>query len=127
MQRCVPPAPLWDANSVVFRDPAVPVGDDQKQHLELTRSIAQSFNHALGQTYFPLPDPIILDNSSARVMSLTDGTKKMSKSDPSEMSRINLTGACLSRRHAAPSPCCSRCGSALPADGCGSGAVCRQR
>jgi tryptophanyl-tRNA synthetase len=68
----------------------VPVGDDQKQHLELANDIAQKFNHDYGVEYFPLIEPLIL-GPAARVMSLRDGTKKMSKSDPSEQSRINLT------------------------------------
>jgi tryptophanyl-tRNA synthetase len=77
----------------------VPVGEDQKQHLELTRDIAQKFNNDFaaqivarghGDAYFPLPEPMI-QGPATRVMSLRDGSKKMSKSDPSDYSRINLT------------------------------------
>ena len=68
----------------------VPVGDDQKQHLELTRDIAQKFNNDFKVDFFPLPEPLIYGNAT-RVMSLRDGTKKMSKSDASEFSRILLT------------------------------------
>ena len=77
----------------------MPVGEDQKQHLELTRDIATKFNHdfsarigelGLGESYFPITEPLI-GGPAARVMSLRDGTKKMSKSDPSDLSRINLT------------------------------------
>jgi len=67
------------------------VGEDQKQHLELARDIAQKFNNDFGcPDFFPLPEPLI-GGPAPRVMSLRDGTKKMSKSDPSDMSRINLT------------------------------------
>jgi tryptophanyl-tRNA synthetase len=68
----------------------VPVGDDQRQHLELANDIAQKFNHDYGVEYFPPVEALIL-GPAARVMSLRDGTRKMSKSDPSEQSRINLT------------------------------------
>ncbi len=68
----------------------VPVGDDQKQHLELANDIAQKFNHDYGVEFFPTIQPLI-QGVAARVMSLRDGTKKMSKSDPSDASRINLT------------------------------------
>jgi tryptophanyl-tRNA synthetase len=67
----------------------VPVGDDQKQHLELTRDIASKFNHDFGQDFFPIAEPVI-GGPAARVMSLRDGNKKMSKSDPSDLSRINM-------------------------------------
>ena len=67
----------------------MPVGEDQKQHLELTREIAGSFNHRYGVSFFPLPEPQIF-GTATRVMSLRDGTKKMSKSDESDFSRINL-------------------------------------
>ncbi|MBH32239.1 MAG: tryptophan--tRNA ligase, partial [Gammaproteobacteria bacterium] len=67
-----------------------PVGEDQKQHLELTRDIVVKFNNDYKKEIFPLPEPMIL-KVAARVMSLRDGTKKMSKSDPSEYSRILLT------------------------------------
>src|SRR5690606_7102027 len=65
-------------------------GDDQRQHLELCRDIAQKFNHDYEVDFFPIIDPLIL-GSATRVMSLRDGSKKMSKSDPSDMSRINMT------------------------------------
>jgi tryptophanyl-tRNA synthetase len=69
----------------------VPVGEDQKQHLELTRDIAQKFNNDFSAPdFFPLTEPLIF-GAATRVMSLRDGTKKMSKSDPSDFSRINLT------------------------------------
>ncbi|MGH6740277.1 MAG: tryptophan--tRNA ligase, partial [Bradyrhizobium sp.] len=68
----------------------VPVGEDQKQHLELARDIAQKFNGDYKTDCFPIIEPLILD-AAARVMSLRDGTKKMSKSDASDNSRINLT------------------------------------
>ena len=80
---------LMAADILVYHATHVPVGDDQKQHLELTRDIAQKFNHDFGTEIFPLTEPLIL-GEGARVMSLRDGTKKMSKSDPSEFSRINL-------------------------------------
>src|ERR1700753_2424108 len=67
----------------------VPVGDDQRQHLELANDIAQKFNHDYGVDFFPNIEPLVL-GPAARVMSLRDGTKKMSKSDPSDQSRINL-------------------------------------
>ena len=97
------------ADILVYRGTHVPVGDDQKQHLELARDIAQKFNNdfsdriaklglggemAVGDTavngYFPLTEPVI-EGEATRVMSLRDGLKKMSKSDPSDLSRINLT------------------------------------
>ena len=90
---------LMAADILAYRADAVPVGEDQKQHLELTRDIAQKFNNdfaaeiaALGYAdgYFPLTEPLIA-GPAPRVMSLRDGTKKMSKSDPSDYSRINLT------------------------------------
>jgi tryptophanyl-tRNA synthetase len=90
---------LMAADILVYRATHVPVGDDQKQHLELTRDIAQKFNNdfaesiaARGHTegFFPLTEPII-QGPGMRIMSLRDGTKKMSKSDPSDNSRINLT------------------------------------
>ena len=81
---------LMAADILVYRATHVPVGEDQKQHLELTRDIAQSFNSAYGIEYFPLVEPLILGDA-ARVMSLRDGTKKMSKSETSDNSRINLT------------------------------------
>jgi len=81
---------LMAADILAYKATHVPVGDDQKQHLELTRDIAQKFNNDFGGEFFPLVEPLILD-SAARVMSLRDGAKKMSKSDPSDYSRINLT------------------------------------
>ena len=84
---------LMAADILLYFSNLVPVGDDQKQHLELTRDIAQKFNNDYsdfgGIDFFPIPDPLILDGAS-RVMSLRDGTKKMSKSDPSVMSRIEF-------------------------------------
>ncbi|MGL5839005.1 MAG: tryptophan--tRNA ligase [Sphingorhabdus sp.] len=79
---------LQAADVLLYQATHVPVGDDQKQHLELARDIAQSFNERFGET-FTLPQPII-PKAAARIMSLRDGTAKMSKSDPSDMSRINL-------------------------------------
>ena len=90
---------LMAADILLYRADAVPVGDDQKQHLELTRDIATKFNNDFsariaektgGETYFKLPEPLI-QGPATRVMSLRDGAKKMSKSDPSDNSRINLT------------------------------------
>jgi tryptophanyl-tRNA synthetase len=90
---------LMAADILVYRATHVPVGDDQKQHLELARDIAQKFNNDFAETcakagfkdgFFPLPEPII-KGPATRVMSLRDGSKKMSKSDASDMSRINLT------------------------------------
>ena len=80
---------LQAADILAYRATHVPVGEDQKQHLELARDIAAKFNHDFGMDYFPLVDPII-QGPATRVMSLRDGTKKMSKSDPSDMSRINM-------------------------------------
>ncbi len=82
---------LQAADILVYKATHVPVGEDQKQHLELTRDIAQKFNHDFGaQGFFPQPEPLI-QGPGARVMSLRDGAAKMSKSDPSDNSRINLT------------------------------------
>ncbi|WP_375572267.1 tryptophan--tRNA ligase [Ahrensia marina] len=81
---------LMAADILLYKATAVPVGEDQKQHLELTRDIAQKFNHDWGKEVFPITEPLILGDAT-RVMSLRDGTKKMSKSDPSDLSRINLT------------------------------------
>ena len=78
------------ADILVYQATHVPVGEDQKQHLELARDIAGSFNRRFGVDLFPLPEPMILGEAT-RVMSLRDGTKKMSKSDASEQSRISLT------------------------------------
>ena len=81
---------LMAADILIYKATHVPVGEDQKQHLELTRDLAGAFNRHYGIDYFPLPEPQIL-GEAARVMSLRDGTKKMSKSDESDYSRINLT------------------------------------
>ncbi len=81
---------LMAADILVYHATHVPVGEDQRQHLELTRDIAIKFNHDYGVDFFPVTEPVI-EGAAARVMSLRDGTKKMSKSDPSDMSRINLT------------------------------------
>ena len=90
---------LMAADILVYRATHVPVGEDQKQHVELARDIAQKFNndfapqvasHGFGDAFFPLPEPLI-QGPATRVMSLRDGAKKMSKSDPSDQSRINLT------------------------------------
>ena len=81
---------LMAADILAYKATHVPVGEDQKQHLELTRDIAQSFNSTYGVEFFPLPEPQIF-GSATRVMSLRDGTKKMSKSDESDYSRINMT------------------------------------
>jgi tryptophanyl-tRNA synthetase len=88
------------ADILAYRATHVPVGDDQKQHLELSRDIAQKFNNDFAPSirdagfedgaFFPLPEPVIT-GPATRVMSLRDGTKKMSKSEPSDMSRINMT------------------------------------
>ncbi len=82
---------LMAADILVYKATHVPVGEDQKQHLELSRDIAQKFNNDFhAPDFFPLPEPVIT-GAATRVMSLRDGTKKMSKSDESDMSRINLT------------------------------------
>ena len=90
---------LMAADILVYRATHVPVGEDQKQHVELARDIAQKFNNdfaatiasnGFGEAFFPLPEPLI-QGPATRVMSLRDGSKKMSKSDPSDYSRINLT------------------------------------
>lgn len=81
---------LMAADILAYHATMVPVGEDQKQHVELTRDIAAKFNHDYGVEFFPLPAPVI-EGAGTRVMSLRDGTKKMSKSDPSDQSRINLT------------------------------------
>jgi tryptophanyl-tRNA synthetase len=91
---------LMAADILAYRATHVPVGDDQKQHLELARDIAQKFNNDFAQSisksgiedglFFPLPEPVIM-GPATRVMSLRDGTKKMSKSDASDLSRINMT------------------------------------
>lgn len=81
---------LMAADILAYRATHVPVGEDQKQHLELCRDIAIKFNNDYGVDFFPLVEPLI-EGAATRVMSLRDGTKKMSKSDPSDQSRINLT------------------------------------
>ncbi len=81
---------LMAADILLYKADLVPVGQDQKQHLELTRDIAGAFNRRFDVEYFKLPDPLILKEVQ-RIMSLQDGTKKMSKSDESQLSRINLT------------------------------------
>ncbi|GIS12334.1 MAG: hypothetical protein CM15mP115_14850 [Alphaproteobacteria bacterium] len=81
---------LMAADILAYRATHVPVGEDQKQHLELTRDIAQAFNQTYDVEFFPLPEPQIF-GSATRVMSLRDGNSKMSKSDASDNSRINMT------------------------------------
>lgn len=81
---------LMAADILLYHATMVPVGEDQKQHVELTRDIAAKFNHDFKVDFFPLPEPVI-EGAATRVMSLRDGTRKMSKSDPSDASRINLT------------------------------------
>ena len=81
---------LMAADILAYHATHVPVGEDQKQHLELTRDIAAKFNHDYGVDFFPITEPVI-EGVATRVMSLRDGSKKMSKSDPSDMSRINMT------------------------------------
>ncbi|MEM9638121.1 MAG: tryptophan--tRNA ligase [Pseudomonadota bacterium] len=81
---------LMAADILVYHATHVPVGEDQKQHLELTRDIATKFNHDYSIDFFPVTEPVI-EGAATRVMSLRDGSKKMSKSDPSDASRINMT------------------------------------
>ncbi len=81
---------LQAADILLYRASHVPVGEDQKQHIELTRDIANKFNLDTGTETFVAPEPFISTGTAARVMSLRDGSAKMSKSDPSDMSRINL-------------------------------------
>jgi tryptophanyl-tRNA synthetase len=81
---------LMAADILAYKATHVPVGEDQKQHLELTRDIATKFNNDFGVNFFPITEPVI-EGAATRVMSLRDGSKKMSKSDPSDQSRINLT------------------------------------
>ena len=81
---------LQAADIIGYHATHVPVGDDQRQHLELSRDIAGAFNHTFGVDFFPLPEAVILGEAT-RVMSLRDGRSKMSKSDRSDYSRINLT------------------------------------
>jgi len=82
---------LQAADDLLYRATHVPVGEDQKQHLELARDIAQKFNNDFNVELFTLPEPFVPTGAAARIMSLRDGTAKMSKSDESDMSRINLT------------------------------------
>ena len=81
---------LMAADIMAYKATMVPVGEDQKQHLELCRDIALKFNNDYGVNFFPIVEPLI-EGAATRVMSLRDGTSKMSKSDPSDQSRINLT------------------------------------
>jgi tryptophanyl-tRNA synthetase len=81
---------LMAADIMAYKATHVPVGEDQKQHLELTRDIAQKFNNDFGVEFFPIVEPLIFGEAT-RVMSLRDGSKKMSKSDPSDQSRITFT------------------------------------
>ena len=81
---------LMAADILIYKATHVPVGDDQRQHLELAREIVGTFNHRYGQDYFPEPESVIM-GEGARIMSLRDGTQKMSKSAESDMTRINLT------------------------------------
>jgi tryptophanyl-tRNA synthetase len=80
---------LMAADIMVYKATHVPVGEDQKQHLEFTRDVAAKFNHDVGEAFFPIVEPLIF-GAATRVMNLRDGTKKMSKSDPSDYSRIDL-------------------------------------
>ena len=81
---------LMAADILIYHATHVPVGDDQKQHLELTRDIAAKFNNDFDVDFFPITEPVI-EGAATRVMSLRDGSKKMSKSDPSDLSRLNMT------------------------------------
>src|SRR5207253_1963989 len=81
---------LMAADILLYKGTHVPVGEDQKQHVELARDIAGAFNRRYEVEFFPLPEPVIF-GTATRVMSLRDGTKKMSKSDSSDYSRINMT------------------------------------
>ena len=81
---------LQAADILLYKATHVPVGEDQRQHLELTRDVAKKFNHDYKTDYFPIPETLY-QGPGARIMSLRDGTAKMSKSDPSDNSRINLT------------------------------------
>ena len=81
---------LMAADILLYHATHVPVGDDQKQHVELTRDIAAKFNHDFKSDFFPITEPVI-EGPAARIMNLRDGTKKMSKSGESDMERINMT------------------------------------
>jgi tryptophanyl-tRNA synthetase len=104
---------LQAADVLLYQATHVPVGEDQKQHLELARDIAAKFNTDYGVEMFTLPEPHI-GAQAARIMSLRDGNAKMSKSDPSDMSRINLTDDAdtiaqkIRRRRPMPSRCPNR-------------------
>ena len=101
---------LMAADILVYKATMVPVGEDQKQHLELTRDIAIKFNNDYGVDYFPVVEPLI-EGVATQLMSLRDGTKKMSKSDPSDQSRINLTDDAdtIAKKSARPRPTPSPC------------------
>jgi len=111
---------LMAADILVYKATHVPVGEDQKQHLELARDIAGAFNRRYDREFFPLPEPQIF-GATTRVMSLRDGTKKMSKSDTSDYSRINMTDDAdtitLKIRRAKPTP--SHCLFRLPTSSAG--------
>jgi tryptophanyl-tRNA synthetase len=81
---------LMAADILLYNANIVPVGEDQKQHIELTRDIAISFNKKVGKEIFTIPD-VVIDSKAKRIMSLKDASKKMSKSDPSDLSRINMS------------------------------------
>lgn len=81
---------LMAADILLYNANIVPVGEDQKQHIELTRDIAISFNKKVGKEIFTIPD-VVIDSKAKRIMSLKDASKKMSKSDPSDISRINMS------------------------------------
>lgn len=81
---------LMAADILIYHATHVPVGEDQKQHLELTRDIATKFNHDFGVDFFPITEPVI-GGPAPRVMNLRDGSRKMSSSDPSDLTRINMT------------------------------------
>lgn len=104
---------LMAADILLYKASHVPVGEDQKQHLELSRDIAQAFNRFHSQNFFPIPEPLIVGKAK-RVMSLKNGVSKMSKSDPSDQSRINLSDTKdtitkkiqKSKTDSFPFPCC---------------------
>ena len=104
---------LMAADILAYKATHVPVGEDQKQHLELARDIAQKFNADFGVALFPLPEPLIF-GPATRVMSLRDGKAKMSKSDPSDYSRINMTDDAdairrkIQKSHHRSASCCPR-------------------
>src|SRR5947207_764045 len=94
---------LMAADILLYKATHVPVGEDQKQHVELARDIAGAFNRRYERDFFPLPEPQIFGEAT-RVMSLRDGTKKMSKSDTSDYSRINMTADGRARTHRPGAP-----------------------